>query len=320
MMVVTGAASFIGSCLISRLNRDNFNYIVAVDDFSNPEKNKNLEGKHIKEHVDWNLFFDWLDKNQESVEFIFHTSVTDAFESAMGQLTQSSLDYSKRIWEACCRYQIPLIYGSSAATYGQGEFGYDDKEDIVESLQPLTPYGIAENEFDKWAIRQSEKPFFWAGIKLFNVYGPNEYYKQSTPSVVLRTFRNIKQTGSTQLFCSHHPAYKDGEQLRDFIYVKDVVEVIFFLMKQRKHSGIYNLGTGKARTFLDMTRATFKAMGRKGDVSFIDTPADIRDKYQYFTEANMAKLKSIGYNTPFYTLEEGIADYVQNYLEEGDYY
>jgi ADP-L-glycero-D-manno-heptose 6-epimerase len=320
MIVVTGAAGFIGSCLVSRLNADNFNDIVVVDNFSVAKKEANLKGKRIKEFVDRMAFFDWLDKNYEEVEFIFHLGArtdTTEFDKAIFDLL--NLEYSKKVWMACCEYQIPLVYASSAATYGSGSLGYVDDENVVSLLRPLNPYGDSKNDFDKWALEQTAKPFFWAGLKFFNVYGPNEYHKGRMASVVLHAFNQIRENGSLKLFRSHNPEYKDGEQMRDFIYVKDVVEVCYFLMQHRQHSGLYNLGTGQARTFLDLAFNTFDAMGKEINIEFRDTPSDIRDTYQYFTEASMEKLRSIGYSRPFYSLEEGIKDYVQNYLIPREY-
>jgi len=218
------------------------------------------------------------------------------------------------LWTACAKYDLPLVYASSAATYGAGEHGYNDDHALIANLKPLNPYGESKNDFDKWALKQKEKPYFWAGLKFFNVFGPNEYHKGRMASVVFHTFRKIKETGQMELFRSHNPDYRDGEQLRDFIYVKDVVNVLYFLMLLKKHSGIYNLGTGQARTFIDLSRATFAAMDKAPEISFIDTPEDIRDKYQYFTQAKMEKLRQIGYTLPFYTLEEAVQDYVQDYL------
>jgi len=229
-------------------------------------------------------------------------------------------DYTKTIWNKCINYQIPLIYASSAATYGLGELGYNDDENTIYQLKPLNPYGESKNEFDKWALEQERSPFFWAGLKFFNVYGPNEYHKARMASVIYHSFHQIKNTGGMKLFKSHNPAFRNGEQMRDFVYVKDVVEACIFLMHHRKNAGIYNLGSGKARTFLDLTRAVFKALNLQENISFVDTPKDIRDKYQYFTEANMNKLRSIGFTHQFHTLEEGVNDYVKNYLNEKVYY
>ncbi|PSR53640.1 ADP-glyceromanno-heptose 6-epimerase [Adhaeribacter arboris] len=315
MIVVTGAAGFIGSCLVSRLNADNFNDIIVVDNFSIAKKENNLQGKKIKRYVDRNDFFDWLTSNYEEVEFIFHLGArTDTTEISKDIFDLLNLNYSKKVWEACCEYQIPLVYASSAATYGAGKLGYDDDEAILPLLNPLNPYGDSKHEFDKWVLQQTAKPFFWAGLKFFNVYGPNEYHKGRMASVIFHAFNQINDNGRLKLYKSHHPDFKDGEQMRDFVYVKDVVEVCYFLMHLRQHSGIYNLGSGRARTFLDLGFNTFSAMNKEINIDFVDTPLVIRDNYQYFTEANMQKLKNIGFTRPFYTLEEGITDYVQQYL------
>jgi ADP-L-glycero-D-manno-heptose 6-epimerase len=321
MMVVTGAAGFIGSALITRLNQANFRYIVAVDDFSHPDKQANLDGKDIAHFVNRDNFFAWLDRHHEEVEFVFHIGArTDTTETDWSLLDRLNLHYSKLVWQACCQYQIPLVYASSAATYGDGQLGYSDDEANIGQLRPLNLYGESKQEFDKWALAQPEKPFFWAGLKFFNVYGPNEYHKKRMASVAFHAFRQIQETGRMRLFRSHRPDFADGGQTRDFVYVKDLVEVLFFLMRHRKDSGIYNLGTGQGRTFLDLAHALFAALGKEPQIDFVDTPADIRDKYQYFTEADMAKLRAIGYDRPFRTLEEGVADYVRHYLLPGAYY
>lgn len=317
MIVVTGAAGFIGSCLVRRLNDEGFKYIIAVDDFSQTEKIKNLEGKQLKERVERTDFFNWLDRNHQEVEFIYHLGArTDTTEFDKNIFDQLNLNYSKDIWRKCIDYQIPLVYASSAATYGLGELGYEDIEDNIPKLKPLNPYGESKNEFDKWVLQQDVRPFFWAGLKFFNVYGPNEYHKGRMASVIFHAYHQIKATGKMKLFRSHRPDFRDGEQQRDFVYVKDVVEVCMFLMHHRKDAGIYNLGSGKARTFLDLVRNTFQAMGLSPQIEFIDTPLDIRDKYQYYTEAPMEKLRNIGYDRPFTTLEDGVNDYVHNYLAE----
>jgi len=323
MIVVTGAAGFISSALVSRLNAEGYKDIIVVDDFSRADKNKNLEGKMISEKVDRMQFFDWLDKNEKWVEFIFHLGArTDTTEFDVAIFDELNLNYSKTMWNKCIEYGIPLVYASSAATYGLGELGYADDHSIVSDLKPLNPYGRSKNDFDIWALEQEKQPYFWAGLKFFNVYGPNEYHKGRMASVILHAFRQIQESDKMKLFRSHNPDFKDGEQLRDFVYIKDVVEVCMFLMNNRKpeNSGLYNLGTGQARTFLDLTKNTFKALGKKEDISFIDTPADIRDKYQYYTQAEMDKLISIGYDRPFTSLEDGVEDYVKNYLVEGKYY
>jgi ADP-L-glycero-D-manno-heptose 6-epimerase len=318
MIIVTGAAGFIGSCLIRKLNEENFNAIIAVDKFDVPAKKSNLDGAVIQEKVDRDQFMAWLDKNNDLVEFIFHIGAkTDTAEFDTDLLNRLNTQYTKDIWKRCIQYQIPLVYASSAATYGLGEEGYDDDESKIQKLKPLNPYGQSKQDFDVWALAQKEKPMFWAGLKFFNVYGPNEYHKGRMASVIWHAYNQISKTGKMKLFRSHNPEFRDGEQMRDFVYVKDVVNVCSFLMHTRMNSGIYNLGSGKARTFLDLTKSVFGALNIKEDISFIDTPADIRDKYQYFTEANMKKLASIGYNKPFHSLEEGTTDYVTNYLAQG---
>lgn len=316
MIIVTGAAGFIGSMLVDELLRQGWADIVAVDDFSRADKAANLEGKKLSAKVDRNEFFTWLDANESLVQFIFHLGArTDTTEFNKTIFDELNVRYSQRVWEACVKYGIPLVYASSAATYGNGELGYGDMDDgLPYRLKPLNPYGESKNEFDKWALAQASKPFFWAGLKFFNVYGPNEYHKGRMASVVFHAFEQIQATGGMKLFRSHRPDYEDGGQLRDFIYVKDICAVCLFLMEHRKHSGLYNLGSGKARTFLDLARATFAALGKPEHITFIDTPADIRDKYQYFTEAHMEKLRGIGYAAPFHTLEEGVADYVREHL------
>lgn len=320
MIIVTGAAGFIGSGLISRLNQEGFKSIIAVDDFSKIEKAENLEGKIIQEKVERTELFNWLEANNRDVEFIFHIGArTDTTEFDRDIFEELNVSYSKKIWEKCIAYQIPLVYASSAATYGLGEHGYDDNESTLSQLKPLNPYGDSKNEFDIWALQQEKKPFFWAGLKFFNVYGPNEYHKGRMASVVMHAFNQINKTEKMKLFRSHNPDFKDGEQMRDFIYVKDLIDVCIFFMHHRKNSGIYNLGSGRARTFKDLVTSTFNAMGKTPDISYIDTPEDIRDKYQYFTQANMSKLRSIGFTRPFTSLEDGIDDYVKNYLSTGAY-
>jgi ADP-L-glycero-D-manno-heptose 6-epimerase len=321
MIIVTGAAGFIGSVMVGKLNNKGFTNIVPVDDFSNPAKGKNLSNKAFKEKVDRNVFFLWLEKNHRDVEFIFHLGArTDTTEFDVRIFDELNLGYSKKIWKACTEYGIPLVYASSAATYGMGELGYNDTHDIIPKLKPLNPYGVSKNEFDKWVLEQKEKPEFWAGLKFFNVYGPNEYHKGRMASVIFHAYNQIRETGKVKLFKSHHPDYEDGKQLRDFVYVKDVTDAMYFLMTYREKSGIFNLGTGKARTFLDLATASFHAMNLEPRIEFIDTPKDIRDKYQYFTEANMAKLLKAGFRGEFYSLEEGIEEYIQGFLIKNRYF
>ena len=309
MIIVTGAAGFIGSSLVSKLNNEGIKDIIIVDDFTNPEKNKNLINKVVKEKLDRNIFFNWLENNYQDVEFVFHIGArTDTTEFDKSIFDKLNLNYSKNMWKVCTKYEIPLIYASSAATYGMGELGYDDDHEIIEKLKPLNPYGESKNDFDKWVLKQEESPPFWVGMKFFNVYGPNEFHKARMASVVFHAFNQIKTTNKVKLFKSHNPDFEDGKQVRDFVYVKDVVDVLYFLMTQQKYSGIYNLGTGKARSFLDLAKATFSSLRKPENIEFINTPIDIRDKYQYFTEANMEKLRVVGYKRPFYSLEKGIED------------
>jgi ADP-L-glycero-D-manno-heptose 6-epimerase len=315
MIIVTGAAGFIGSCLVNKLNNKGIKEVVIVDDFSNPVKEKNLENKIYLEKVQRDNFFDWLKENHGTVDFIFHIGArTDTTEFDKSIFDRLNLNYTKTLWTNCVNYSIPVIYASSAATYGMGEHGYADDHALIKKLKPLNPYGDSKNDFDNWALEQNAKPVFWAGLKFFNVYGPNEYHKGRMASVVLHAYKQISTTGKMKLFRSHNPLFEDGKQLRDFIYVKDVVDVLYYLMSHKPGSGIYNLGTGKARSFLDLATATFQAMDLKPQIEFIDTPLDIRDKYQYFTEAKMEKIKNAGYVESFYSLEEGIEEYVNEFL------
>lgn len=315
MIIITGAEGFIGSCLITALNTAGYNDLVLVDDFGMPVRADNLANKTYTKKVNRKELASWIDENHQLIQFIFHIGArTDTTETDEAILKELNLDYSIMLWQKCVAYGLPMVYASSAATYGDGEFGYDDDETKLDLLQPLNLYGKSKNDFDKWAIAQPEKPFFWAGLKFFNVYGPNEYHKGRMASVVLHAFNQIQETGAVKLFKSHNPKYTDGGQLRDFIYVKDLTNVCLFLMHHRKNSGIYNLGSGQARTFKHLVEAIYTALHKEPNISYIDTPIDIRDKYQYFTEANMAKLKSIGYTQAFTSIEDGVGDYVSNYL------
>ncbi|MBI1342153.1 MAG: ADP-glyceromanno-heptose 6-epimerase [Terrimonas sp.] len=321
VIIVTGAAGFIGSCMVGYLNRKGYHNIIIVDDFNDGEKRFNFEGKKICARVERDELFTWLDHYKIRIDFVFHLGArTDTTEFDYSIHERLNVAYSKQIWQYCVRMNIPLVYASSAATYGNGELGYKDDHELPYRLQPLNPYGVSKNEFDKWALQQKEKPPFWAGLKFFNVYGPNEYHKGRMASVIFHAFHQVQSTGKVKLFRSHHPDFKDGEQLRDFVYVKDVVDICFWLMQEMPNSGLYNVGTGKARTFKDLVLAIYAALGKEPVIEFIDTPEDIRDKYQYFTEADMDKLRKAGYKESFYTLEEGISTYVSNFLLDKKYY
>lgn len=321
MIIITGAAGFIGSCVAAGLKASGHGPLMLVDDFSRPEKAANYEGRGFAELMERDVFLDWLDQEASGIEAVIHLGArTDTAEKDWAIFQRLNLEYSQRIWQFCSRHEVPLIYASSAATYGDGSQGFEDAHGLVDQLEPLNPYGRSKNEFDHWVLTQQEAPPSWAGLKFFNVYGPNEYHKGRMASVVFHAYHQIRKTGGMRLFRSHNPDFRDGEQLRDFIYVKDIVEVIRFLLTGAAASGIYNLGTGKARTFLDLTHAVFKGMGLEPQISFIDTPNDIRATYQYYTQAEMGKIRATGFKGKFYELEEGVRDYVENYLIPEKYF
>lgn len=326
-IVITGAAGFIGSCLVGFLNNAGYNNLILVDDFSHTDKEPNLSGKKYIIKIERELFFEWLQKEKPAVEFVYHIGArTDTTEFDYSVHEHLNVAYSKKIWKYCSENSIPLVYASSAATYGAGELGYKDDESIIEKLQPLNPYGVSKNEFDKWALKQHGAPLAWAGLKFFNVYGPNEYHKARMASVIFHSYNQIIQKGFVKLFKSHKSEFKDGEQLRDFIYVKDVLKICFWFLdcwqKNPKTfvTGIYNVGTGKARSFNDLVKATFSGLDRQTEIEYIDIPEDICDTYQYYTQADMQKIHDAGYNEKMFSLEEGVDDYVRNYLSKKVYY
>lgn len=320
-IVVTGAAGFIGSYLTGFLNELGFTNLYLVDDFSQTNKVNNLLQKKFTQKIHREQFFDWLKTHPGIINCIFHLGArTDTTEMDYQVHKKWNLDYSKQVWEYATENKIPLLYASSAATYGNGEHGYKDDHSIVKELHPLNPYGVSKNEFDIWALEQKKTPPFWAGVKFFNVYGPNEYHKKRMASVIFHAFYQIKKEGKVKLFRSHNPDYKDGEQMRDFIYVKDVVKMCVWLMQHKPANGLYNIGTGEARPFNDLVNAIFNALNIVPSIEYIDTPIDIRDKYQYFTEADMNKLRNAGYKDEISTLEEGVKDYVTNYLLKESYF
>lgn len=324
MIILTGVSGFIGSCLLTELNKNGYDReVVVVDDFYKLYKDQNTDNKNVREWMHRDIFLDWFEKTSQKIDFVLHLGArTDTTLMDKSIFDDLNVEYSKRIWKVCARRGIPLIYASSAATYGDGSKGFGDDHALVSELKPLNPYGESKHQFDLWALEQEEKPPFWVGCKFFNVYGPNEYHKKRMASVIFHTFKKIKATGTMQLFKSHRPDYADGHQSRDFIYVKDILDMILYMMssKDSAESGLYNFGTGQARTFLDLARSTFRAMEIEEQISYIDTPEDIRDTYQYFTEADMSKMKKIGYKKPFWSLEDGISDYITRYLSRNSYY
>ncbi len=342
-IVVTGAAGFIGSCLVRFLNDKGYKKLILVDDFSHAEKEKNLAGKNFLIKIEREDFFNWLKQEDREIDFVFHIGArTDTTEFDYSVHEHLNVDYSEKIWNYCTVNKIPLVYASSAATYGSGEFGYGDDHKIIKDLKPLNPYGVSKNEFDKWALLQafygmspgeekagsinSKAPPVWAGLKFFNVYGPNEYHKGRMASVIFHSYNQIIEKGFVKLFKSHKAEFKDGEQLRDFIYVKDVLKICFWFLECFKKdttsfkSGIYNVGTGTARAFNDLVKTTFNGIDRTSEIHYINMPEDIRNTYQYYTQADMQKIKDAGFNDNLFSLEEGVDDYVRNYLSQMKYY
>lgn len=320
MILLTGAAGFIGSCLLSDLIQEG-KEVVICDDFSISEKEANYVNKAFKEKVEREALFDYLEEAGETISFVLHIGArTDTTDPNKAIFDKLNFDFTQKLWKWCVQKAVPMIYASSAATYGNGDLGFEDRHDIIESLLPLNEYARSKNNFDCWAIKEKDQPPFWAGLKFFNVYGPNEYHKGRMASVVWHAFNQIKKTGKMRLFRSHNPEFKDGEQRRDFVYVKDLIAVCLFLMEKRPSSGLYNLGTGKAETFKHLVDNLFLQLALPEHIEFIDTPEDIRENYQYFTEASIDKLRSVGYEKPFIPLAKGIEDYVQNYLKDLKYH
>ncbi|MBL0743052.1 ADP-glyceromanno-heptose 6-epimerase [Chryseolinea lacunae] len=318
MIVVTGALGFIGSVLARKLRGAE---IVAVDNFHDEERKNRLRDVPNLTRVDRRHFLAWLDKHHAAVDFIFHLGArTDTIEFDRELLRALNTDYTKAIWQRCVRYDLPLVYASSAATYGAGTLGFNDDEDHLDSLTPLNPYGDSKHHFDTWALKQEQRPPFWAGLKFFNVFGPNENHKGRMASVIWHAYHQINTTHKIQLFRSYNSQFENGRQERDFIYVEDIVDVCLHMAHHRPASGIYNVGSGKARSFCDLAQALFRVCGKPEAIEFIDMPEKMRHTYQYFTRANVDKLRNAGYTREFYTLEDGIADYVDNYLKHNRAY
>jgi ADP-L-glycero-D-manno-heptose 6-epimerase len=320
MVVLTGASGFIGSCLLRKLNDEGLTDIVLVDDFHRLDKLKNLHNKQFQIQIHRNEFPVWLKENARHVHLIFHLGArTDTAEKDKALLEFLNTNYSKYVWDQCAKHGIPLIYASSAATYGDGALGFDDNHNLPAQLKPLNAYAASKNDFDVWALEQAKvgfEPPKWAGLKFFNVFGPNEYHKGKMASVVFHAARQISQNGTMKLFRSHKTTCEDGHQSRDFIYVKDVVNVCWFFSSREVPNGLYNVGSGISKTFLELTIATFEAYKLKPRISFIDIPIEIQATYQYFTQANLSKLRNAGYQGTFTSLEDSISDYVELYLKE----
>ena len=294
MIVATGATGFIGSHLIKRLNAEGFKRIIAVDRSDYLSIKRNLHDKIVQDLIDRDEFFKWIEANHTSIEFIFHLGArTDTTEMDTELLDELNTEYSKKVWKACYNYQIPLIYASSAATYGDGTRGFSDNHDSISELKPLNPYGWSKHEFDLWALSQKDHPFYWAGLKFFNVFGSDEEHKGKMASMIHQMEQQILKIGQVKLFKSYRPDYADGEQKRDFISVEKVTERMFRMMIERRKSGIYNVGTGKAKSFNEMALELFEKHNLPPKIEYIDMPVGIRDKYQYFTEADMSKANSL---------------------------
>ncbi len=317
MIIVTGAAGFIGSNIISELFQAGYKDLVAVDLDSNVAQSPYLKPYPVRD-VAFDDLETFIDENHQLIQAVIHMGAcSDTTETDPAIFEKYNLSYSKMLWNKSVEYGLIYLYASSAATYGDGTQGYTDNPAIIKTLKPLNLYGQSKQDFDLWVKSQKKTPLFWAGLKFFNVYGPNEDHKGRMASVVRHAYYQIKETGKMRLFRSHHPDYKDGEQTRDFVYVKDVAHIVRFLMEKHSSNGIYNVGYGIGRTFNDLVKSTFKAMDLPVNIEYIDTPEDIRDKYQYYTCADTTRLNHMGYNTSMTSLEEGVDDYVKNYLIPG---
>lgn len=313
-VIVTGGAGFIGSCIVRTLNDMGIEDITIVDHICETDKWMNMRNKKYTEYINRDEFLEKLPEYAGKVTHIIHMGACSATtERDFDFLYKNNYEYTKTLWKFCTENQISFIYASSAATYGDGKEGFDDKEDI-KRLRPLNGYGYSKQLFDLWAEKQTIAPKQHVGFKFFNVYGPNEYFKGSMASVIFHSFNKINETGEMGLFKSYKEGYEDGGQLRDFVYVKDICKVVKFMIEHEEVSGLFNLGTGQARSFYDLAASTFKAMGLEQNIKYIEMPESLRAKYQYYTQANMEKLRSVGYADDFYSLEDGAKDYVQNYL------
>ncbi len=324
MIVVTGGAGFIGSFMVWQLNQSKLDDILVVDDLGCESKWQNLAKRQIDHIIEPSVLFNWLSENRMRVSAIIHMGACSSTDEQDADfLMRNNVHYSMKLFQFCTELRLPFLYASSAATYGVGDDGFRDDHQVVAKLRPTNKYGYSKQLFDAWVLRQKSCPPFWAGLKFFNVYGPNEYHKGKQASVVYHAYQQIRERGRLRLFRSARADVADGEQKRDFVYVKDVTRVMEYLLQNQSKapSGIYNLGTGQSRTFLDLGRGVFQAMGAgEPKIDWVETPEVLRTHYQYFTEAEMSKLRHAGYAQPFFSLEQGILDYVQNHLMSPDPY
>jgi len=319
-ILLTGGAGFIGSCLLWKLNSLGLTDIIVVDHLGSSEKWKNLIGKRFEDYLDRAALLETLRDGRlaDKVDCIIHLGAcTSTTETDASYLMENNYGYSKTLAEWALAHRKRFIYASSAATYGSGEHGYSDRDEALPLYRPLNMYGHSKHLFDLWVVARGLQRQF-VGLKFFNVYGPNEAHKGDMRSVVHKGYQQIQQTGTMRLFKSYNPNYRDGEQERDFIYVKDAVEVICYFLDHPKQAGIYNLGTGQAQTWNDLARALFGALGRTPQIEYFEMPEALRDKYQYHTQADIAKLREAGYAKPFMDLQAGVADYV-NVLQTSQY-
>ena len=313
--IVTGAAGFIGSNLVAELNARGDSDILLVDELGMDEKWKNLVGLDFQDYWEKDDFLYALKSDTlGEVDAVFHLGANSSTtEKNASQLAENNYRFTRELCEWCLHHNVRFVYASSAATYGDGSLGYSDSDEVTPTLKPLNMYGYSKQMFDLWAMRHGLMNQI-AGLKYFNVYGPREDHKGDMRSVVNKAYHQIRETGEVKLFKSYKPEYKDGEQVRDFVYVKDAVAATLFLYERSDVCGLFNCGTGKARTWNDLVKATFKAMGLEPKISYIDMPESLREKYQYRTEADMSKLREAGYEEPFTSLEDGVMDYVKNWL------
>ncbi|MCG6988188.1 MAG: ADP-glyceromanno-heptose 6-epimerase [Gemmatimonadetes bacterium] len=327
MIVVTGGAGFIGSNFIAGLEEAGGDPVTVVDWLGHEDKWKNLRRRDLDELVDPGALDDFLARRVDDITYVVHMgAISSTTETDGDVIAETNLRLSQHLWRWCARHEVPLLYASSAATYGDGSAGFDDDASpgALARLVPLNAYGWSKLAFDKWVAHQAAsagaKPPQWVGLRFFNVYGPNEYHKEDMRSVVTKAYPAAAAGKPMTLFRSHHPDYPDGGQKRDFVYVKDCVDVMLWLTEHREVSGLFNLGTGRAQTWLELMGALYGAVGRELDVSWVDTPVEIRDRYQYFTQAEMERLRAAGYRRSFRSVEEGVADYVEHHLATDDPY